>query len=366
MADRWLSGVLLLLAGCGAVLDPPLALRVDLGVGPVYSMSPRPIRVVVRRAAGETDTTEAKVESSAPSVLAVDPDGRFRCVSRGSATVSAKLGGVSATTTMTCEPLSTLRGPGSISLFAGGPAKSIALEAVGIDGNVMPGVNIQLESRNTKVVRVSGRDAVGVGGGRATILAKAGDATTEISVDVIEVTAIEVTKEISIAVGESAALSAVPRGPNGEALKLDVEWSTADRQVAWLRGVEVVGGSFGATVLTAKVGAITERVAVEVYEKSAPREISVPDGDSVKIAFDKPGFYVISFDVGNDQGHGLEARWVGSECSGSVEARRGLLRCTLSGPATLYLNNPTVFGMGATVRGAVEWEQRTTEASSGR
>ena len=249
------------------------------------------------------DATDKTVtwESDNEDVATVDENGKVTAVGGGTATITAKAGNKSATceVTVTVPVTSVALDKNELSLEKGESA--VLTASVNPDDATDKTVTWESSDETVATVDENGK-VTAVGGGTATITAKAGSvsATCEVTVTV-PVTSVTLDKnELSLEKGESAVLTAAVN-PD-DATDKTVTWESSDETVATVdengKVTAVAKGTATITVAAGKASAscevtVTETIPVESVTLSSgmqsPSEISLEVGETATlIAIVKP------------------------------------------------------------------------------
>ena len=202
------------------------------------------------------DATDKKVtwSSSNTSVATVDQNGKVTAVGGGSATITAKAGDKQATCTVTVTvPVSSVTlNKTSLALIKG---QSETLTAT-VKPDDATDKKVTWSSSNTSVATVDQNGKVtAVGGGSATITAKAGDKQATCSVTVtVPVSSVTLNKTaLALIKGQSETLTATVKPDDATDKK--VTWSSSNTSVATVdQNGKVVAIAGGSATITAKAG----------------------------------------------------------------------------------------------------------------
>ena len=192
--------------------------------------------------------------SSAAGIATVSPSGLVTGVAAGTATLTATSEGKSgtATVTVTIVPVASVTvSPASSSLAVG---QTVQLTATPKDsaGNALTGRVVTWVSSAAGVATVSASGLVtGVAAGTATLTATSEGKSGTAAVTVIIVPVASVTlspASASVAVGQTAQLTATPKDANGNPLAgRAVTWATSDGAVATVSANGLVTGVMAGT-----------------------------------------------------------------------------------------------------------------------
>ena len=188
MNPRFLITYAVLVSGlCGCADTTPSRLDVKEGSLRLTGKMPVPLGVVLLNKAGQTLLEPSLTYSATPSsVLSTTPDGKVSCLKSGEGTVLIAGGGQSASVTVLCRLVVSVKGPTDTRLILGRTPDAVAFEALDESGVAVPDVSLYVSSSDPKVVRIDRNALVAVSTGEAKVTAKAGDATMSFSVSVVE------------------------------------------------------------------------------------------------------------------------------------------------------------------------------------
>jgi uncharacterized protein YjdB len=214
--------------------------------------------------------------SSSDDSIATVADGVVTGVKPGTATITAKIGELTAVCTVSVKTV---------------PIEGVALDlseaTIEVDGTVTLAATVSPENATDKTVTWSSSDesvatvadgvVTGVKAGTATITAKAGEETATCVVTVkdavIAVTKVTLDKtEASVEVDGTVTLAATVSPEN--ATDKTVTWSSSDKNIATVKDGKVMGVKAGTVTITAKAGDKTATCLMTVTEK-APEEVPV-------------------------------------------------------------------------------------------
>ena len=217
--------------------------------------------------------------SSAAGVATVSTQGLVTAVKNGTATITARAGGASATSTVTVKQSvgSIAIEPGTATLMALG--ETVQLAATVLDPNRLPVADavVTWTSSDASVATVSTQGLVtAVKNGVAAITARSDSASASIPVTVMQSVgsiAIEPTSATLMALGETVQLTATVLDRNGQPVAAAVSWSSSDATVATVSGDGwVTAVSNGSATISARSGRATASVTVKVMDNSRDRE----------------------------------------------------------------------------------------------
>ncbi len=217
-------------------------------------------------------STELTWESSDPAVATVDGDGSITAQANGTVIVTATVGSISNSVTVTVrqEVASIELGPESMTLTALG--QRVQLDAMALDANGHPvAADITFTTSESMVATV---DATGVvttvRNGMTTVTASTGSFSSTVTITVMQVLAritLEPESVTLTAIGESAQLQVRAVDANGVPMAVDVSLSSSDPGVASVNANGLVTAlANGSTTITASVGPVSTAVIVTVMQ----------------------------------------------------------------------------------------------------
>ena len=222
--------------------------------------------------------------------------GVARATGNGTATITARVRGVSGTATVTVEQqvAAIAVSPDSSVLVVG---ETLPLEAAIADtnGHEVQGARVAWESGDTAVARVdeSGR-VTAAGVGRTLITAVSGDVVAEVAVGVlptpVRIAIAPDTIEFA-SLGDTTELAATAFDADGNEIEgLDFVWSSADTTVAAVDAVgQVVSVDNGTVDISAERASVAALATVRVAQVAVSLEVlpaidTVAVGDSIALA----------------------------------------------------------------------------------
>ena len=229
------------------------------------------------------DASEKNIHwsSSKPSVATVDQNGMVTAIGEGSATITASVGGLSAT----CTVISIVIPVTSITL----DKTSLSMEkgtSETLKATVLPNdatdKTVQWRSDNTSVATVDQNGQVtAVNSGNTTITASAGEITATCAVSVfIPVTSISLNlTNLTLLLGETALLEATI-SPD-DATEKSVVWLSSNPGVATVDGGRITTVDFGSTVIKAEIGNQSATCTVTVLTDSPSGVLASYDGGEI-------------------------------------------------------------------------------------
>ena len=248
---------------------------------PVSSISVNPTSLTLEE--GETSNITATVNpsnatdktvtwSSSSTAVATVKDGVVTAVKEGSATITAKAGGKTATCAVTVKGkfvavTSVTLDKTSLEMTEG---EEITLAATIKPENATE-KDVTWTSDKTDVATVKDGKVTAVKEGTATITAKAGDQTATCKVTVkkgfVEVTSITLDKtSLSLGVGGEETLTATVKPDN--ATDKTVTWTSSSESIATVKDGKVKAIKNGTATITAKAGDKTAKCIVVVSKSS--------------------------------------------------------------------------------------------------
>ncbi|HEX7242628.1 MAG TPA: Ig-like domain-containing protein [Longimicrobiaceae bacterium] len=298
-------------------------------------------------------------------VASLGESGAVNGLRPGTATVTAKVEGVTATATVRVFPVPVAQvqvRPDSLDLL---PRASADLSAVALDaqGNVLTGRPVAWSSSNAGVAAVGGTGTVaGIAEGTATITATVEGvaATARVRVRVpppAPVAALDVNPDsVTLEVGRQRTFFATATDAQGNTLSgRTVTWSTSNPQVAAFAagGSLVTALAEGTTTITATSEGISVTATVRVVTPApkvatvrvTPDTLSMFPGDSVQ-------FRAAAYDAQGNAMTGLPVSWSGSSGYGTgaqVNRSSGMVTAVAEGTTTVRATVGGITGT-ATVR----------------
>jgi hypothetical protein len=237
---KYLAGSLLVLAACQK-LEQPREVSVDF---PEVVASGDPVRLIVRitRSDGVRAESDGSHELSVepPELAALARDGSLRCRRSGDGQVRVKIGSAESARPLKCRLVSRIE-HGDIERLemSGGPVDP-KLRVLDAAGRELADVPVSLTSSATSVIQARGALLLPLKVGRASVLARAGDTTKELKLEVVrrlnpEALPINDNKRIhfSLEAGRYELSIKLP-----EARKVSVEWRGAPYCGATSTGTE--------------------------------------------------------------------------------------------------------------------------------
>lgn len=194
---RAVSSSVVLIALCGGIAyammrsGPAVNIVSDLSdkSGNVLINNLRPVILPVRvldRRGHALDPHHVRYRWIAGTVMDVGPNGTFRCKDRADAVVRATVGNLSKDFTIRCRPVAGIRAPSWLDLVAGGEARQLPFEGVGLDGEPVSYLRGKIAVRDTSIANVTGLYVRPVAVGETTVDFAFGDNHATIKVLVNE------------------------------------------------------------------------------------------------------------------------------------------------------------------------------------
>lgn len=221
-------------------------------------------------------------ESSNPSVATVDDSGNVMALAQGSTSVSAAIGSVRTSGTVTVQapaPASITLTPSSLDVTLGSTLKIVAVVR---DSSAAPitGAIVTWSSGNTSVATVDTAGRVtGKSVGIASIRAQSGNVSSFAAVTVLTTptgTVVVTPGSVTVNLGATANFSATVRDPSGQILTgRAISWLSSQPFVATIdsNGVATALGP-GSTTITASSGGINGSATLTVPGGSSQVDLS--------------------------------------------------------------------------------------------
>jgi uncharacterized protein YjdB len=231
------------------------------------------LTATAKDASGNTLTGRSVTWSSTPSSVAtVSASGLVTAVGTGSATVSAAIGGKSASSTITIgqTPVASVALTPTTASLTPGQTVQLTATAKDANGNTLTGRTVAWSSAKSAVATVSATGFVtAVAVGTDTITATIGgrSASTSVSVGQPAVASVAVTPtSASIGVGQNTQLTPSAKSASGATVTgVSYAWSTSNSGAATVSTTGLVTGkAAGSATITVSAGGKTASASVAV------------------------------------------------------------------------------------------------------
>lgn len=219
-------------------------------------------------------STQANWQSSNPTVLSVDDQGKATAIAAGDATVTATVQGVTGQTTVSAVDLTVSQLqiiPATVQLAIGTTTRLTAIATFADQSTQDVSSQVGWLSSNTAVATVDSTGLVtGVAAGSTTLSASllGVTASTSIQVNNTSVSALQVIPAVTtIALGTKSQLQAIATFADGSTqdVSSQVQWSSNDPFIAGVDSLGLVTGSgIGQATVTATLGAISRSATLTV------------------------------------------------------------------------------------------------------
>lgn len=281
------------------------------------------------------DATDKTVTwNSSDASIASVAEGKVKALKEGTTTISAKAGEKTATCSVVVAKkiiavTSVSLNKTELSLTKGQSETLVAT----IKPDDATDKTVSWSSSNTGVATVEDGKVTAVGGGEATITAKAGEfeATCHITVTV-PVTSISLDKTtMTIEEGTTASLTATVQ-PN-DASDKSVEWSSSDESVAMVENGTVTAVKEGSATIMARAGDKTAECKVTVSKKVII--VTSVELNKSTLELKKGESEILSATVTPDDATDKTITWSTSEASVASVDQNGKVTALKSGTATI-------------------------------
>ncbi|MFM5028620.1 beta strand repeat-containing protein [Aeromonas rivipollensis] len=270
-------------------------------------------------------STQANWQSSNPTVLSVDDQGKATAIAAGDATVTATVQGITGQTTVSAVDLTISQLqiiPATVQLAIGTTTRLTAIATFADQSTQDVSSQVGWLSSNTAVATVDSTGLVtGVAAGSATLSASllGVTASTSIQVNNTSVSALQVIPAVTtIALGTKSQLQAIATFADGSTqdVSSQVQWSSNDPFIAGVDSLGLVTGSgIGQATVTATLGAISRSATLTVTNAIAtalqviPPTASLPKG--AKLQFQA----IATFSDNSSQDVTNQVNWNSSDIS---------------------------------------------------
>ena len=270
-------------------------------------------------------STQANWQSSNPTVLSVDDQGKATAIAAGDATVTATVQGVTGQTTVSAVDLTVSQLqiiPATVQLAIGTTTRLTAIATFADQSTQDVSSQVGWLSSNTAVATVDSTGLVtGVAAGSTTLSASllGVTASTSIQVNNTSVSALQVIPAVTtIALGTKSQLQAIATFADGSTqdVSSQVQWSSNDPFIAGVDSLGLVTGSgIGQATVTATLGAISRSATLTVTNAIAtalqviPPTASLPKG--AKLQFQA----IATFSDNSSQDVTNQVNWNSSDIS---------------------------------------------------
>lgn len=270
-------------------------------------------------------STQANWQSSNPTVLSVDDQGKATAIAAGDATVTATVQGITGQTTVSAVDLTVSQLqiiPATVQLAIGTTTRLTAIATFADQSTQDVSSQVGWLSSNTAVATVDSTGLVtGVAAGSTTLSASllGVTASTSIQVNNTSVSALQVIPAVTtIALGTKSQLQAIATFADGSTqdVSSQVQWSSNDPFIAGVDSLGLVTGSgIGQATVTATLGAISRSATLTVTNAIAtalqviPPTASLPKG--AKLQFQA----IATFSDNSSQDVTSQVNWNSSDIS---------------------------------------------------
>ena len=270
-------------------------------------------------------STQANWQSSNPTVLSVDDQGKATAIAAGDATVTATVQGITGQTTVSAVDLTVSQLqiiPATVQLAIGTTTRLTAIATFADQSTQDVSSQVGWLSSNTAVATVDSTGLVtGVAAGSTTLSASllGVTASTSIQVNNTSVSALQVIPAVTtIALGTKSQLQAIATFADGSTqdVSSQVQWSSNDPFIAGVDSLGLVTGSgIGQATVTATLGAISRSATLTVTNAIAtalqviPPTASLPKG--AKLQFQA----IATFSDNSSQDVTNQVNWNSSDIS---------------------------------------------------
>jgi hypothetical protein len=227
------------------------------------------IQLLAVYASGQEQLVTDKAEWATSSMEVADVDnGVITGVDSGSAVITAKYGGRTATVKVNVGLVKTLKADVTTVVLGPGESKQIALTAEKADGSSVDVTNeAEWTSKSPAIADVTNGLISGTGRGKTTVTAEYGGQTVAIAVEVDQTQSLEINKRtLSLKSKESVqlTLTAVYSDGRTQDVTAKAEWKSSSYEVAEVNKGRVTAVAAGKATITAKYGSQTVTVKIDV------------------------------------------------------------------------------------------------------
>jgi len=298
--------------------------------------------------------------SSNSAISTVDANGFVTGVKAGSVTITATSEGVSATTTLTVQPVpinAVAISPQSSSLLVG-QTVTITAEVTDNTGSPIPGATVTFSSSATGVATVTATGPLtatvtAVGAGQATITGTSGGKTGSAAVNVAQVPVGSVTitpSSASVTLGGTVQLTAAVKDTAGNLLTgRTVTWTSLSTSTATVSATGLVTSvGVGSTVITAASGGQTGLATVTVLQVPVGSVTISPKRDTITVSAQKQ----LSVTVIDSLGHPISnpaVTWTSTANGVATVTSTGLVQGVTTGTAKIIAQSGTKADTNTTV-----------------
>lgn len=270
-------------------------------------------------------STQASWQSSNPTVLSVDDQGKATAIEAGDATITATVQGVAGQTTVSAVDLAVSQIqiiPATVQLAVGTTTRLTAIATFADQSTQDVSSQVGWLSSNTAVATVDSTGMVtGVAAGSTTLSASllGVTASTSIQVNNTSVSALQVIPAVTtIALGTKSQLQAIATFADGSTqdVSSQVQWSSNDPFIAGVDSLgQVTGSGIGQATVTATLGAISRSATLTITNAIAtalqviPPTASLPKG--AKLQFQA----IATFSDNSSQDVTNQVNWNSSDIS---------------------------------------------------
>lgn len=336
-----------LLVSCSDTV--PASIDIDIP-GSIVGPASVPYGLRVLNASGEAlNGHDVKLSVLPSEVAVVEADG-VRCLKSGKASAIAAGAGLNADVELDCTVVSAINMPEKLFVIAGEEPLPLPVMLMDHDGNEVTSLTPEITTTNADVLSIENAAVVGKATGVASVVAKLHNVEARALAEVVEIDSVDVPAKFSVPLSRAKGrlLTVKVKTVDGRLLEeANVSLSSTDPRMEIHNGSYVVAKELVAAELQVRVAGQEYPVQAFAVEEFSPVPLNIRDGNQTSIEF-SPGSYLVTVkNRSNNGAHwGLTARWMGTDCRGSSEAKEFFLVCDVRSPSTLVLENPTNFGLG--------------------